>query len=53
MIKMRNFLGSSFELETQLTIANQIGYYEDEAFEKLLSRLNILQKRINSFRNSL
>jgi len=46
-------LGSSFELETQLIIASQIGYFKDEICKDLLLKLNVLQRRINSFRNSL
>ena len=46
-------LGSSFELETQLEIAYNQKYIEKEMFEMLLSNLNILQKRINSFRTHL
>ena len=43
-------LGSSFELETQLVIAHNLGYLEDDIFNTTLERLNILQKRINAFR---
>ena len=46
-------LGSSFELETQLEIARQISYLSQELYENLLLELNILQKRINSFREKI
>lgn len=46
-------LGSSFELETQLEIANRIGFIDKEIFDNMISKLNILQKRINSFRTSI
>jgi four helix bundle protein len=43
-------LGSSFELETQLIIAFRRNYFENAL---ILEELNIIQKRINAFRNSL
>ncbi len=46
-------LGSSFELETQLILATRLVYIEEVEFNALLGRLNILQKRINAFRNSI
>ena len=41
-------LGSAFEVETQILIANQLGYVTAENYEPLLSQLTILQKQINS-----
>ena len=46
-------LGSAFELETQLTIAQQIGYIANEAFEKLLDTLTIIQKQTNQLRTKI
>ncbi len=46
-------LGSSFEVETQLILANRIGYITDELSKEYIDRLNILQKRINAFRSTL
>ena len=40
-------LGSAFELETQLTIANRVGYLNEIDFTQLLSRLHAIQKGIN------
>lgn len=39
--------GSSFELETQLIIAKEINYINDQQLLELLSELTILQKQIN------
>lgn len=41
-------LGSAFEVETQILIANQLGYVTAENYEPLLNQLTILQKQINS-----
>ena len=46
-------IGSSFEVETQLTISFNLGYIKESTFQETVARLNILQKRINSFRNTL
>lgn len=46
-------LGSAFELETQLTIAKRIGYIENDIHLKSIEQLNLLQRRINSFRNTI
>jgi four helix bundle protein len=42
-------LGSAFEVETQLTIASNIGYVEPDDYTILLKKLNLLQKQINQF----
>lgn len=42
-------IGSSFELETQLTISNELGYINDNDFNSILLKLNSLQKQINQF----
>ena len=39
--------GSAFEVETQLTIAKEIGYIKEDQFEKIFIELTILQKQIN------
>lgn len=46
-------LGSSFGLETQLIIAQKIGYIERKEFDLLVQQISILQKRINAFRSSI
>ncbi len=46
-------LGSAFELETQLCIAEKIGLISKEKYTVLLDALNSLQRRVNAFRNTL
>ena len=46
-------LGSSFELETQLIIANKIGILEEESFKKIASETIEVQKMINGFKNKI
>ena len=41
-------IGSSFELETQLILCNEIGYIKGGNAESLITDLHILQKQINS-----
>lgn len=41
-------LGSSFEIETQLVIANELNYFKIEQTSDVLSKLNILQKQVNA-----
>ncbi|MFK5879108.1 MAG: four helix bundle protein [Flavobacteriaceae bacterium] len=45
--------GSSFELETQLMIAFEIGYIDNENFEKVINQLNKIQKMLVSFNKHL
>ena len=40
-------LGSAFELETQLIIANKIGYITESDNDQLLERLHAIQKGVN------
>ena len=40
-------LGSSFELETQLIIANRVGYISGADITQLLDRLHSIQKGVN------
>lgn len=40
-------LGSAFELETQLIIANRVCYISDADITRLLDRLHSIQKGIN------
>lgn len=40
-------LGSAFEVETQLTIANNVGYINNELFNKLLTALFEIEKQLN------
>lgn len=44
-------LGSSFELETQLIIANKINYISDADFSEIITELHLIQKKIQSLKN--
>lgn len=46
-------LGSAFEVETQLTIANNVGYIDNNLFNNLLIKLNEIEKQINGLIHSL
>lgn len=46
-------LGSSFEAETQLIIANRIGYVSEELFQTLLSRLSSIERQLNGLIRNL
>lgn len=45
--------GSSFELETQLIIANELKFLNDNSFEALCNKLDEVQKMIYGFRKKL
>ncbi len=46
-------IGSLFELETQLIIAERIKYLEKSNFEVLIEKINELQKMVNGLKNTL
>lgn len=46
-------LGSSFELETQLTIANNVELLKNEDYALLVEKLNIIQKKTFKFKEKL
>ncbi|MHC2991807.1 30S ribosomal protein S23 [Pontibacter sp. HJ8] len=46
-------LGSAFELETQLILANSFGLINDTQLEMLLKQLEQIQKMINSFKTTV
>jgi four helix bundle protein len=46
-------LSSSFELETQLIIANRLGFIESKNFEKSAEKVRKLQKMIFTFRKKM
>jgi len=46
-------LGSAYEVETQLIIAQEVGYFSDVDITITLADLVILQKQINKFVNVL
>ena len=46
-------LSSAFELETQLIIANRIGFLKKDDFERIIEKLNKVQKMIFVFRKKM
>ena len=40
-------IGSAFEVETQLSIAKQLNYIDDQEYSTLVTRLDLLEKNIN------
>lgn len=42
-------LGSAFEVESQLIIANKLNYLPQPKFEKISEQLTLIQKQINAF----
>lgn len=47
-IYLENAIGSSFEWQTQLIVANNIGYIDKSEFDKLEENIIEIQKMINS-----
>jgi four helix bundle protein len=43
-------IGSSFELETQIEIAKEIGLINPDAYSEIIQNLNSIQKRIQSLK---
>lgn len=46
-------LGSSFELDTQLTISNRLNYIDDLSFKKAEEELTTIQNMLVKLKNSL
>lgn len=46
-------LGSAFEVETQLTIANNVGYLDEEQFKQLQSIVSSIERQLNGLLNSI
>jgi four helix bundle protein len=46
-------IGSAFELETHLIIAQEIGFCSDEKINETVQKANQLQQKINAFLNKL
>lgn len=46
-------LGSAYEVETQIIIAEKLEYINETTKNKFLEKLTILEKQINQFRNKL
>lgn len=40
-------LGSAFEVETQLLIAKNVGYMDEESYNRLISKLSSIERQIN------
>ena len=45
--------GSSYELETQLIVAEKLGFADEEEIKSLINEININQKQIYNFKQSL
>ncbi|MBP6181544.1 four helix bundle protein [Flavobacterium sp.] len=43
-------LGSSFELETQIEIAKEVGFIDENLYSEIIFELNTIQKRIQSLK---
>ena len=41
-------LGSAFEVESQLLIARNVGYLEEERYKELLVKLNSIERQLNA-----
>jgi len=50
---LENSLGSAFELETQLIVAFDQNYLNEEKFKELEIKINYLQKMISRFKSGL
>ena len=46
-------LGSSFEVETQLLIAKNVGYISPDIYDSLLAALNEIERQINGLISKL
>ncbi|MDO9261442.1 MAG: four helix bundle protein [Flavobacteriaceae bacterium] len=46
-------IGSTFELETQLIIANELSYLNNDKFDELILKLNSIQKMLVNFQKHL
>lgn len=46
-------LGSAFEVETQLTIAKNVGYMDEEYYQELISKLLSIERQINALITSI
>lgn len=50
---LRNSMGSLCELETQLEISFELGFVNEQAFEEIQQRLNLLSRQLIKFINSI
>ena len=46
-------LGSAFEVETQLLIAKNVGYMDEESYNRLISKLSSIERQINGLISSI
>ena len=46
-------LGSSYEVETQLVIANKVGYVDDQTFQMLLNEIIEIERQLSGLIRSL
>lgn len=46
-------IGSAFELETQLTIANSLSYIDEDQLDNMLVKIDSLEKRLNKLISTL
>ena len=46
-------LGSAFEVETQLLIAKNVGYLNEELYNNLLTELNGIERQLNGLIHSI
>lgn len=46
-------LGSAFEVETQLTIARNVGYLDDSQYKGLISKLSSIERQLNGLISSI
>lgn len=46
-------LGSAFEVETQLLIAKNVGYMDEESYNRLISKLSSIERQLNGLISSI
>ena len=46
-------LGSAFEVETQLKIAQNVGYLDEELFQELITKLSSIERQLNALISSI
>ncbi len=46
-------LGSAFEVETQLTIAKNVGYMEENCYTELINKLSSIERQLNGLISSI
>ena len=46
-------LGSAFEVETQLKIAKNVGYMDEEHYQELIAKLSSIERQLNALISSI